>query len=120
MTVTPQVTFRNMEKVTALEAVVEKEAGGLDRFFDRITSCRVVIEQPRRQEGGGLYHVRVSLGVPGAELVADRYALLHDARRSIREAFREMRRQLQDYAQRMRGETKRHEPAARETVIQAS
>ena len=32
-----------------------------------------------------------------------------DARRAIHEAFREMRRWLQDYARRMRGQTKQHE-----------
>jgi cold shock CspA family protein len=120
MTLKPQVTFRNMEKVPELEATVGREVVGLDRFFDRITSCRVVIDQPRRQESGGLYHVRLSLGVPGGELVADRYAALHDARRSVREAFREMRRQLQDYAQRLRGDTKRHEGASLGTVTELS
>jgi cold shock CspA family protein len=34
MTLKPQVTFRNMEKVRELGAAVGKEAGGLDRFFD--------------------------------------------------------------------------------------
>jgi len=120
MTFKPQVTFRNMEKVPELEATVWKEAGGLDRFFDRITSCHVAIEQPRRQEAGGLYHVRVSLGVPGGELVVDRDPTLHNAGRAVREAFRDMRRQLQDYAQRMRGDTKRHEGALLGTVTELS
>lgn len=118
MTLKPQVTFRNMEKVPELEAAVGKEAGGLDRFFDRITNCRVVIEQLRRQHGGGLFHVRVSLGVPGGELVVDRDPTLHDAGLAIRAAFREMRRQLQDYAQRMRGDTKQHEAASLGTVTE--
>jgi cold shock CspA family protein len=109
MTLKPQVTFRNMEPVPELEAAAGKEARGLDRFFDRITNCRVVIERSRRQDAGGLYHVRVSLGVPRGELVVDRDPTLHDAGRAIREAFREMRRQLQDYVLRMRGETKQHE-----------
>lgn len=108
MTLKPHVTFRNMEKVPELEAAVGREVDGLDRFFDRITSCRVVIEQPRRQENGGLYHVRVSLAVPGGELVVDRDPTLHNPGQAVREAFREMRRQLQDYAQRLRGDTKQH------------
>jgi hypothetical protein len=40
MTLKPQVTFRNMEKVPELEAAVGKEAGGLDRFFERITKLQ--------------------------------------------------------------------------------
>jgi cold shock CspA family protein/ribosome-associated translation inhibitor RaiA len=120
MTLKPQVTFRNMEKVPELEAAAGKEAEGLDRFFDRITSCRVVIGQPRRQEAGGLYHVRVSLGVPGGELIVDRDPTQHNANRAIREAFREMRRQLQDYVHRLRGETKQHEGASLGTVTELS
>jgi cold shock CspA family protein len=142
MTVTPQVTFRNMETAPELEEAVRKEAGGLDRFFDRITSCRVVIEGPRRKEYGGLYNIRVDLGVPGEELVVDQNPTLHaglqaieamrktkqsephrerrDARRAIHEAFREMRRRLQDYARRMRGDTKQHAGLSLGTVTRLS
>ena len=130
MTVAPQVTFRNMETAPELEAAVQKEASGLDRFFKRIVSCRVVIEGPRREEYGGLYKVRIDLGVPGEELVVEHNPTLHsglqeleatrktkqsephrerrDARLAIHEAFHEMRRRLQDYARRMRGQTKVH------------
>jgi len=142
MTLTPQVTFRNMETAPELEADVLKEAGGLDRFFNRIMSCRVVIEGPRRQEYGGLYNVRIDLGVPGEELVVEHNPTLHtglqateamrktkksephrerrDARRAIHEAFREMRRRLQDYARRMRGDTKHHEGLSLGTVTKLS
>jgi len=66
-----------METAPELEAAVLKEAGGLDRFFNRIMSCRVVIEGPRRQEYGGLYNVRIDLGVPGEELVVEHNPTLH-------------------------------------------
>jgi cold shock CspA family protein/ribosome-associated translation inhibitor RaiA len=115
MTITPQVTFRNMRTAPELEAAVRKEAGALERFFNRIISCRVVIEGPRRQEPGGLYKVRIELGVPGESLVVDRNPAPHAglreieaARFAIHEAFRELRRRLQDYARRIRGNTKQH------------
>lgn len=127
MTVTPQVTFRNMETAPELEAAVRKEASGLERFYDRIISCRVVIEGPRRQEYRGLYTIRVELGLPGEELVVDQNPALlqeteatrktkqsepgrerRDALLAIHDSFREMRRQLQDHARRMRGDTKQH------------
>ena len=50
MTLAPQITFRNMDTAPEIEAAVLKEAGGLERFFPRIMSCRVAIEGPRRQE----------------------------------------------------------------------
>jgi len=108
MTIAPQITFRNMDKAPDLEAAVRKEAGHLDRFFNRIVSCRVAINGPRRQEPGGLYGVRVDLGVPGETLAVDQTPALHDGRLAIHEAFQQIRRQLQDYARRKRGDTKHH------------
>jgi len=108
MTLTPQITFRNMETAPDLEAAVLKEAMGLARFFNRIMSCHVVIDGPRRQEPGGLYGVRIDLGVPGGNLVADQ-SPTHDARLAIHDAFQQIRRQLQDYARRRRGDVKQHE-----------
>ena len=137
-----QVAFRNMDTAPELEAAVQKETSGLDRFFNRIMSCRVVIEGPRRQEYGGLYNIRIDVGVPGEELVVEHNPTLHtglqeieamrktkqsephrerrDARRAIHEAFKEMRRRLQDYARRMRGDTKQHERLALGTVTKLS
>ena len=39
-----QVTFRNMEDVAGLEEMVQEEAAKLERFYDRVGSCRVVVE----------------------------------------------------------------------------
>src|SRR5271165_523556 len=142
MTPEPQITFHNMDSVPELEEAVRKESTGLARFFNRIVSCRVVIEGPPRQEYGGLYNIRIDLGVPGEELVVEHNPTLHtdlqeleamretkqfepnrerrDVHRAIHEAFREMRRQLKDYARRMRGETKQHEGLSPGTVTKLS
>jgi cold shock CspA family protein len=141
MTLAPQITFRNMETAPALEAAVLKEAGGLERFFPRIMSCRVAIEGPKRQEGG-LFNIRIDLGLPGEELVVERNPSLHTVlqnletlrktkgsepgrerrcpRRAIHAAFHEMRRQLQDYARRMRGPMKQRERLPVRKVIRLS
>jgi cold shock CspA family protein/ribosome-associated translation inhibitor RaiA len=142
MTLAPQITFRHMDTAPQLEAAVLKEAGRLERFFPRITSCRVAIEGPRRQAHGGSFNVRIDLGVPGAELVVERSPSLHtslqeaeaaekskksephrerrDARRAIHEAFHEMRRRLQDYARRLREQTKDREKPLVGKVIKLS
>lgn len=126
-----QITYRNMEPSPAVTARVEAEAAKLDTFFDRITSCRVVIEAPHRHhKWGELFHVRIELSVPGAELVVSHEptphsALSHDDEAAlqkhfeihpehkdvyvaIRDAFGSARRQLQDHVKRMRGEVKSH------------
>jgi cold shock CspA family protein len=114
MTLAPQIAFRNMEAQPELEESVLKEAKKLEVFFSRITSCRVAIEAPARQGQGRVHHrIRIDLGVPGEELVVEHNATPHpdqeksnrkqrDAGIAIREAFREMRRRVQDYTQRMR------------------
>ena len=123
-----QVTFRNMKGMTGLEEMVQKEAAKLERFYDRISSCRVVVERPQRAESSKLYHVRIDLGLPSGELVVKHAPTLHgtlqdikteDSRqeaesvllhkspqRAIHEAFHEMRRRLQDYSRRQEGAVK--------------
>jgi hypothetical protein len=43
-----QVTFRNLTDSVGLEEMVEKEVAKLEHFYDRITSCRVMVECPQR------------------------------------------------------------------------
>jgi hypothetical protein len=68
-----QITFRHMimSSSDAVEARIRQRTEELERFFDRIISCRVVVEcrHPRRQQGN-LFQVRVDLRVPGSEIVS--------------------------------------------------
>ena len=60
-----QLSFRGMEPSAAVELKVRERVAKLERFSDRITSCRVVVESPhRRHHQGKLFHVRVDLTVP--------------------------------------------------------
>jgi cold shock CspA family protein/ribosome-associated translation inhibitor RaiA len=109
-----QVTFRNLEPSAAIEADVREKVAKLEEFFDGIIGCRVVIEEPHRsQHQGKLVHVRVDVTVPGKELVVSREPTEHhaheDAHVAVRDAFRAMKRQLEDHARVIRGDTKRHE-----------
>jgi ribosomal subunit interface protein len=115
-----QVTFRDMPPSDAIESHIIEKAGGLERFCDKITSCRVIVEAPhRRHHKGKLYHVRVDITVPGGELVVKREprerAAHEDIYVAIRDAFDAARRELQDYARRRRGQVKVREtpPTAR-------
>jgi cold shock CspA family protein len=123
-----QVTFRNIKDHAELEDYVRKEAAKLERFYDRISSCRVMVERSQRTESGKLYHVRIDLGVPNGELVVKHTPTLHGTlqdmkqqksrreaesvlvhkspRRAIHEAFQEMGRRLQDYARLQEGAVK--------------
>lgn len=109
-----QITFRNVDASDAVEASVRERAARLDRFGAHIVGCRVVIEVPHRHHHQGkLFHVRIDLKVPGAELVVSREPELHHAHEdvfvAIRDAFDAAVRQLEDYVRRRRGHTKVHE-----------
>jgi ribosomal subunit interface protein len=118
-----QITFRHMEPSPAIEARITEHAQKLDRYHDRITSCRVVIEAPHKHHHKGrLYHVAVELGVPDGRLVASRERDLHHAHEdvyvAIRDAFDAVRRQLDGYVTRRRGEVKMHEPGLRGRIVE--
>lgn len=115
----------------AVAARVQKEAEKLGKYFDRITSCLVVIEAPHKHHHHGEpFHVRIELGVPGKELVVtqkptvrailegDTDGRAHKAQEiegahkdvyvAIRDGFAALRRQLRDYVHCLRHEVKTH------------
>jgi ribosomal subunit interface protein len=117
-----QITFRHMDSSPALEDRIRKEATKLDRFYDHIMSCRVVIDEPHaHHHKGKLFHISIDVKAPSRELVVTREH--HDAHAhedvyvAVRDAFDEMQRQLQDYSRRRRGDTKTHEPVPHGRVI---
>lgn len=108
-----QVTFRNMTPSDALAAKIRERCADLERFCDQIMSCRVVVELHHRHHAqGNLYHVRITLRVPGAELVVGREPPEHHAHEdgyvAVRDAFDEIRRQLEDHVRQRRGDVKHH------------
>ena len=108
-----QITFRHMDPSPAIEARIRERAEELDQFFDRITSCRVVVEcGNKRHQQGKLFEVRVDLTVPGREIVVGRDPGANhaheDAHVAVRDAFDAARRQLEDHARDRRGAVKSH------------
>ncbi len=100
-----QVVFRNMEASAAVEAKIRERAEQLERLYDQIMSCRVVVEaHHKHHHQGNLYHARVDLKVPEAEIVASREPDEHHAHEdvfvAVRDAFDAVRRRLEDYARR--------------------
>jgi ribosomal subunit interface protein len=113
MQVPLQITFRHMDSSDAVAARIRERTAELERHFDRITSCRVVVEcrHPRHQQGN-LFRVRVDLKVPGREIVVGRDPAAHHAHEdvyvAIRDAFDATRRLLEDHVRERRGEVKVH------------
>jgi cold shock CspA family protein/ribosome-associated translation inhibitor RaiA len=116
-----------------VETRIREEAAQLEKFYDRIMSCSITVEGlHHRLERGNPYHIRIDLTVPGAELVVKQEPSLHkpdqqideeripkeviaegphkDIYVAIRDAFDAMRRELEGYVGRQRGDVKHHEP----------
>ena len=125
-----QIEFRNVDASPAVERGIRKAVAKLDRFFDRIISCRVLVEIPHlRHRSGSPYLVRIDLTVPGREIVVKHQPAAGNSLRAtprvrkqleleaphknlrlaINDAFKKAERQLQDCVRRMRREVKTHE-----------
>lgn len=114
-----QITSRDFELTDAIRSEILEKAEKLDKYYDRITRCRVVVESPHRhQQDGRLYNVQVYLKVPGGELVVKREPN-EDLYVAIRNSFDAAVRKLEDFVRRHRGDVKRHEepPLARISSI---
>lgn len=121
-----QITFEGgLESSDALRARIEREAAKLERFHDRITSCRVaVIGRSHRHRHGDLYAVRLQITGPGvADVVVDRNPPADHAHEdpfvTVRDAFAAARRRLQDRHRKIQGQVKLHEepPTGRVTQV---
>ncbi|OGI43057.1 MAG: 30S ribosomal protein S30 [Candidatus Muproteobacteria bacterium RBG_16_64_11] len=109
-----QVVFRNMAASAAVEAKIRERAEQLDRIYEHIMSCRVIVEaHHKHHHQGNLYHARIDLKVPDTEIVASREPDEHHAHEdvfvAVRDAFDAVGRRLEDYARRRRGQVKVHE-----------
>jgi len=105
-----QITIRDVEHSEALETHIREKAKKLDEVFNHIMSCRVVVEVPHKHHHQGKqYTVRIDIGVAGGEIAVNRDHA-EDVYVALRDAFDVAKRQLEDYARKLRGEVKTHQP----------
>jgi cold shock CspA family protein/ribosome-associated translation inhibitor RaiA len=111
MQLPPQISAQGVDLDPRTREFIQREASTLDRFYDSVTTTRVVITVPAHQ-GAGLdparYGVRIDLTVPGGELAVTRQQK-PGLRQAIRDAFAVARARLQDYAREQRLDVKHHE-----------
>lgn len=109
-----EIVFRGMDPSPAVETKIREKATWLKQFHERIVSCKVTVDRPHRHKHhGGIYHVKVEVGIPGRPtLVVSREPELDHAREdvyvSIGHAFDVARRRLQDVTSRMAGSGRHH------------
>jgi cold shock CspA family protein len=115
MQVPLEITYRDVEKTEEIDRLVHEKAAKLDELFTNLISCRVAIERPQKaQRSGNPYRVRIDVTAPpGHELVVRREPLDNEMHASLStvliDAFKAMRRQLEELRDRQRGAVKVHE-----------
>jgi len=112
-----ELTFRGMAQSEALTSHVQAHADQLEHLFDRIVSCHVTVEPAQyRQHHEDRYHVSVTLGVPGREILVKHRPSGEEgpetAYDAVDRAFEEATRELEAW---LRHERAKHheEPAVR-------
>lgn len=114
MQIPMQITIRDMEHSEALETHIREKAQKLEEFFSHIMSCRVVVDMPHKHHHQGKqFNVRIDIGVPGNEIVVNRDHA-EDVYVAVRDGFNAAKRQLEDYARKIRGDVKT--PEAKSTI----
>jgi ribosomal subunit interface protein len=105
-----QITARDIEITDAIRAEITEKAEKLDKYYERIMRCKVVLDSPKRhQHEGKLYSLNIYLTVPGGgELVVKREPN-KDLYVAIRDSFQAARRKLEDFARQQRLDVKHHE-----------
>lgn len=100
-----EIAFRGMTKSPAVESFVREWVAKLEGVYDRIERCDVVVEAPhRRRRRGNQYRVRVTMSVPGGQLVVSHDPGLDESHQdvhvAVRDTFHAARRQLEDHIRR--------------------
>ena len=115
-----EITFHRMQPSVAIESRIREKAAKLERFYDRIMSCHVVVEAPHaHHHKGKLYHVTISIQVPQSQVVVNREQHANHAHEDLfvamRDSFDAAQRKLEDFSRQQRGQVKIHEapPAGR-------
>ena len=108
------ITFRHMDPSPAVEARIREKIDELERYYDRIVGCRVVVEQDHRQhQKGNLFRIRLDITLPGKTIAIDRKGTKNQAHQdvyvTVRDAFAAAKRKIEDHARIRRGKVKSHE-----------
>ena len=114
MKITPEITYRHLEKTDAIQNLVEEKIAKLEQFCDYMNSCRVVIEKDNdNPSSGSPYRVSIDITIPHNREIAvvehpnvgKQYPPLEAV---IRDAFEAARRQLVSITTEQKGERKVH------------
>jgi ribosome-associated translation inhibitor RaiA/cold shock CspA family protein len=116
MQIDPIISWRNLDPSPAVEDLVRRRIAALEKRFDRLIGCEVVLEAPqKRRVSGEVFRAAITLRIPGEDFHVEREVaqgnahddLLLAANRAFSAAETHLKRQ-----KKVRGgvEVKRHAP----------
>lgn len=117
-----QIDFQGMEPDAKLKADIAARIDELETRFGHIIAARAVLKGPSgHHRTGGPYELNIQLSLPGGHEVNISRTPHLDERHgnvtfAINDAFKRARRRLQDFARKIRGDVKHHEPTPMATV----
>ena len=98
----PDIRFIGLERSDALAAAAREKATKLELFCPEIMACHVVIEVAHKHsQQGRPFAVRLDLTLPGRQLTVSRVEN-EDAYVALRDAFDNMKRQVEETMRQMR------------------
>jgi cold shock CspA family protein/ribosome-associated translation inhibitor RaiA len=115
MQVPLDITFQNSEPSEAIRSEVEKQAKRLEKFYGRITSCKVAVVAPQtRHRKGDLFKIDIRIAMPDHKdiLVTKTHGDVPEHEHfavAIKDAFGAAQRQIEDAVRELRGDVKPHE-----------
>ncbi|MFA5952854.1 MAG: HPF/RaiA family ribosome-associated protein [Hyphomicrobium sp.] len=104
-----EVTFKGIQKSPAVEEKIIERAAKLEKHFDRMTHCRVVVAAPHKHaHKGKSYEIKIDIGIPGmAPLIVTHESAVgqahEDLQIALRDAFEAAQRRLDDVVERING-----------------
>jgi putative sigma-54 modulation protein len=86
-----EISFKGLDKSTAIEAKITERAARLEKHFDRMTHCRVVVAAPHKHSHKGkTYEIKIDIGIPGAApLIVTHESPVGQAQEDLRIALRD-------------------------------
>ena len=108
-----KIICRDFNLSPSIEDSVQEHLEKVERLWDRILQCEVVIALPhQRHQRGKIYHVRLEFRVPGKDIIVNREPERNDAHAdffvALKDAFRAAERLIKTQKRKTRGEVKEH------------
>src|SRR5258706_13352790 len=122
-----EITFQNMATSQSLSADIRKRVAKLEKFYGRLISCRVSIEERSKQHRkGNVYEVHVEMHAPHGHLVVSREPhhpkerhARPDVRAPVRDPFKAAEEQLRGFRRIQHVEVKQHGEAKPGAAVRA-